>query len=56
MKTNNPHDLAAAIRRALEAKGYDIVLREMSPRTDVGRRNLDERTLELANELISKGV
>lgn len=56
MKTSNPSDLASAIQRALALKGYEITLRKLSPRTATGKRNQEERALELASELIQRGV
>jgi hypothetical protein len=47
----NTPDMARIIRDALERTGYELVLRQMAPRTDIGKRNLEERTHELAREI-----
>lgn len=45
--------LADQIRTAVDRLGYDLVLREFSPRTEIGIRNFRERSEELAAALRS---
>jgi hypothetical protein len=46
--------LALAIRIACNEMGYDIVLRQLAPRTDIGKRNFIERSNLIANIIATK--
>lgn len=43
---------AYIIRMALDRLGYEIVLRQMAPRTEIGVRNQRERSEALAGQLM----